>query len=160
MFERILVPLDFSTSASQALDTARTHFPGARRRLLYVADSRRDSASSALDLLESGHPAGGSADLARGELERQVEANETMQVTTGVPAEEILGAARDWGADLIVIGTHGRRGLAHLMLGSVAEAVVRGATVPVMTVRVVQATTKTEEPAEQAVTLQPSPSGG
>ncbi|WP_102124720.1 universal stress protein [Deinococcus planocerae] len=160
MFERILVPLDFSTSAARALDTARTHFPGAHRRLLYVADSRRDYAASALDLLESGHPAASSADLARDELERQLEANETMQVVDGVPAEEILGVAREWGAELIVMGTHGRRGLAHLVLGSVAEAVVRGATVPVMTVRVVQATAKTEEPAGRTLPLRPSPSGG
>lgn len=159
MFERILVPLDFSTSAARALDTARTHFPGAHRRLLYVADARRDHAASALDLLDSGHPATGSADLARDELERQVEANETWQVAVGVPAEEILGTAREWGADLIVMGTHGRRGLAHLVLGSVAEAVVRGATVPVMTVREVQATAKTEEPAERAATLRPAPAG-
>nr|WP_246581184.1 universal stress protein [Deinococcus aestuarii] len=120
----------------------------------YVADSRRDSAASARDLLDSGRPAHSGADLARDELERHLEANETRQVVTGVPAEEILGA------DLIVMGTHGRRGLAHLVLGSVAEAVVRGATVPVMTVRVVQATARTEEPTERTLPLQPSPSGG
>lgn len=143
MFKRILVPLDFSPSAMRALDTARTHFPEAQRCLLYVADRRREYASSPLDLLESGHPAGGGAEMAHLELERQVEAGETAQVTTGVPADEILALAQTWGADLIVMGTHGRRGLARLMLGSVAEAVVRGAVVPVMIVQATQTTAGT-----------------
>jgi len=43
--------------------------------------------------------------------------------------------ARSWLADLIVIGTHGRRGFNHFMLGSVAEAVMRSATVPVLSIR-------------------------
>lgn len=68
-------------------------------------------------------------------LRRLAEEAETVQVATGLPAEGILETAASWGADLIVLGTHGRRGLAHLLLGSVAEAVVRGAAVPVMTVR-------------------------
>jgi nucleotide-binding universal stress UspA family protein len=48
---------------------------------------------------------------------------------------EIAAAATEAGADLIVIGTHGRRGLAHALLGSVAEKVVRNAPCPVLTVR-------------------------
>jgi nucleotide-binding universal stress UspA family protein len=53
----------------------------------------------------------------------------------GVASEEIVAAAGEVGADLIVVGTHGRRGLAHAMLGSVAEHVVRVSPVPVLTVR-------------------------
>jgi nucleotide-binding universal stress UspA family protein len=52
------------------------------------------------------------------------------------PAAEILTEATRWGADLIVMGTHGRHGLAHLILGSVAEGVVRRASVPVLLLRV------------------------
>lgn len=48
--------------------------------------------------------------------------------------QEIIREAREARADLIVIGTHGRRGLAHMMLGSVAERVVRHASCPVLTV--------------------------
>ncbi|HEY8370673.1 MAG TPA: universal stress protein [Thermodesulfobacteriota bacterium] len=47
----------------------------------------------------------------------------------------IVDEAERWGADLIVLGTHGRRGLDHVLLGSVAEGVVRAASVPVLTVR-------------------------
>ena len=53
------------------------------------------------------------------------------------PAAEILAEATRWGADLIVMGTHGRHGLAHLILGSVAEGVVRRASVPVLLLRAV-----------------------
>ena len=51
------------------------------------------------------------------------------------PADEIVGYARDEGMDLIVMGTHGRKAVAHLLLGSVAERVVRTAPCPVLTVR-------------------------
>jgi nucleotide-binding universal stress UspA family protein len=54
---------------------------------------------------------------------------------TGRPADEIVRAARDGDYDLIVMGTHGRTGLKHLFLGSVAENVVRHADRPVITVR-------------------------
>lgn len=50
-------------------------------------------------------------------------------------ADLIEEEARSWSADLIVVGTHGRRGLHRLFLGSVAEGIVRGATVPVLLIR-------------------------
>jgi nucleotide-binding universal stress UspA family protein len=53
---------------------------------------------------------------------------------TGPPWSEITATARDMHADLIVVGTHGRRGLSRAMLGSVAERVVRSAPCPVLTV--------------------------
>lgn len=53
----------------------------------------------------------------------------------GSPAEQIIETAKDQKADLIVIGTHGRGAIAHFLLGSVAERVVRHATCPVLTVR-------------------------
>jgi len=54
-------------------------------------------------------------------------------VTSGDPAEQVLETARDLDADLIVMGTHGRKGLGHLVLGSVAERVVRESPIPVLT---------------------------
>jgi nucleotide-binding universal stress UspA family protein len=53
----------------------------------------------------------------------------------GPPWEQILEVAKDGHADLVVVGTHGRRGLSHALLGSVAEKVVRLSAVPVLTVR-------------------------
>jgi nucleotide-binding universal stress UspA family protein len=59
----------------------------------------------------------------------------TPVIVTGSVAQSIIDAVGDQGADLIVMGTHGRHGVAHLLLGSVAERVVRTATCPVLTVR-------------------------
>ena len=58
-----------------------------------------------------------------------------VQVTTGDPADAIVSEAAQLGADLIVMGTHGRTGLQHVLLGSVAEKVVRHASCPVLTIR-------------------------
>lgn len=57
-------------------------------------------------------------------------------VREGEPADEILAAAAAIGARMIAVGTRGRHGLSHMLLGSVAEDLVRRATVPVLTVRV------------------------
>jgi nucleotide-binding universal stress UspA family protein len=54
----------------------------------------------------------------------------------GAPASDIVAAAVEWHADLIVVGTHGRGGLGRLVLGSVAETVLREAPCPVLTIRV------------------------
>ena len=59
----------------------------------------------------------------------------TTVLGTGVPYVEIIRAAKQRKADLIVIGTHGRTGLAHLLIGSVAERVVRTSEVPVLSIR-------------------------
>jgi nucleotide-binding universal stress UspA family protein len=59
-----------------------------------------------------------------------------LRVEVGHPFEQILDTARREYVDLIVMGTHGRTGLAHLVLGSVAEQVMRLASCPVLTVKV------------------------
>jgi nucleotide-binding universal stress UspA family protein len=58
-----------------------------------------------------------------------------VEVTTGDPAEAIVRMAQAYKADLIVMGTHGRTGLPHVLLGSIAEKVVRLAPCPVLTIR-------------------------
>lgn len=72
-------------------------------------------------------------DLVTALRDRCPDARRVLKV--GAPWQEILAAAAEAGADLVVVGTHGRRGLAHAMLGSVAERVVRLSPVPVLTVR-------------------------
>jgi nucleotide-binding universal stress UspA family protein len=66
---------------------------------------------------------------------RKVGVRATALLLDGAPHEQITRAARRARADLIVIGTHGRTGLSKVLLGSVAERVVRFATCPVLTVR-------------------------
>jgi len=58
----------------------------------------------------------------------------TEFVPEGDPREEIIDVAEKWGADIIVLGTHGRTGLTHLLMGSTAEHVVRHSKVPVLVV--------------------------
>ncbi|MHB8708345.1 MAG: universal stress protein [Desulfuromonadales bacterium] len=57
-------------------------------------------------------------------------------VAPGIPYDEIIKKALEVNADLIVIGTHGRTGLDHVLFGSTAEKVVRKSTIPVMTIRI------------------------
>ena len=74
-------------------------------------------------------------------LEQLIPENErlTMAVTfvtrAGDPVRQVVGYAAEQGVDLIVLGTHGRGPVAHMLMGSVAERVVRGAPCPVLTVR-------------------------
>ena len=134
MFERVLIGMDFSACGEQALAVARQQFPAARRRLMFVADAE-PMAPTALELLAVGGNVYDELERGRVRLEILREVDETICSVVGHPAGALLEEAQRWGADLIVLGTHGRRGLEHFFFGSVAERVVREAQVPVLTVR-------------------------
>lgn len=122
---RILVPVDFSPHADVAFRYATT-LAGrleAPVELLHVVDSRTDSAT-AEDRL------GRYRDLAAAAGVRTA-----TTVRAGQPANTIVEYAATGGIALIVMGTHGRRGLPHQSMGSVAEHVIRHATCPVITLR-------------------------
>jgi len=139
MYDRILVPTDGSPAAEaaveQAVSLARQY--GATIHALYVVDS------SAYSTLEAGAEV--VIDSLETEGERAVEeiataaeeagVDVTTAVTTGTAYRGILSYADEHGVDLIVMGTHGRRGIDRYLLGSVTERVVRTADVPVLTVR-------------------------
>ena len=79
----------------------------------------------------------------------------TTRVATGIPSEEVITVARAEDSDLIVVGTRGKTGLAHVLLGSTAERVIRGAPCPVLTVRMEPADIEEEEGAlSRPVTLE------
>ena len=82
-------------------------------------------------VIEAGPPVREIVRSAAASLGRDV----AMQVEHGEPANEILRVARKTGCDLVILGTHGRRGLQRAFFGSVAESVVRAASCPVLTVR-------------------------
>jgi nucleotide-binding universal stress UspA family protein len=69
----------------------------------------------------------------------------TTRVAMGIPSEEVITAARAEDSDLIVVGTRGKTGLAHVLLGSTAERVIRGAPCPVLAVRMEQADAEQKE---------------
>lgn len=74
-------------------------------------------------------------ELAKIEREQLGDIEHETVMRWGHPAEEIVKAEREFGIDLVVMATHGRTGVAHLVLGSVAERVVRESACPVLTVR-------------------------
>lgn len=145
MYKRILVPLDGSETSTRGLSEAikLAKEQGAAIRLLHIVnefilDSTYSPDSYSGTLIESLRE-GGRLILDRADaLVRQqgIESSCVMLETIGgVAADMIAAQAKEWPADLIVMGTHGRRGLRRLALGSDAEGVVRTATVPVLLVR-------------------------
>lgn len=145
MYQRILVPIDGSETSERALREAIKLADGkAQLRLLHVVEevypldaegyafidyaALRDVARSSGERLLA--KAGETARQAGGEVETSLLDAEGKRV-----ANVIEAAAADWPADLIVIGSHGRSGFSRLLFGSVAEGVVRGASVPVLLVR-------------------------
>ncbi|MGQ0750238.1 MAG: universal stress protein [Betaproteobacteria bacterium] len=143
MYKRIFVPVDGSNTSArglrEALKLARR--PGARLRLLHVIDESVLALTPEVGVVDiSGSLiAEGKKTLkkARALAERHGIKTDTVMLEnfSGRVADVILAEARKWRADVIVMGTHGRRGISHMLLGSDAEAVVRGATVPVLLVR-------------------------
>ena len=143
--QRFLVPLDFSEDANQALAyaIALASKLGARVTLLHVMQSPPWGGvdmdvnlpyaySLFIQNLEAEIAHSMQACLERvtaGGLEGE------MAVVHGVPFQEILDTAKNQQVDLIIMGTHGRTGLQHVLMGSVAEKVVRLAPCPVLVVR-------------------------
>ncbi|KVW93517.1 universal stress protein [Thiobacillus denitrificans] len=146
MFKRILVAVDGSQTGELALQTAirlATELQ-AQLRIAHAADianinldaefpNRSQVAENIIkngqDILSSSEATAASAGVA---VETTLIMIDTLKKR--IP-EAIAEDAETWPADLIVIGTHGRRGLARLFLGSVAEGVARVATKPVLLVR-------------------------
>jgi nucleotide-binding universal stress UspA family protein len=138
MVERVLIPVDGSDASREALSFAIDEWPDAAFVLLHVVDpvakgfSRsfvpsqneekfREVMADAESLLDSYELPDGTAVDAR--------------VEVGRPAETIVEVAEDARTDLVVLGSHGRKGVQRLLLGSVSEAVARNAPVPVTIVR-------------------------
>jgi len=143
---RILVPTDFSEHSRQALryGVAFAEKFGAELYLLHVF---QDVSVYQPDAVTVGPPVMPVAELtaaARATLARLIEENHLehlqvhAEVREGSPVEEIVDYAHEKAVDLIVIATHGRGWLAHLLLSSVAEKVVRKAPCPVMAVHLTE----------------------
>lgn len=141
MYKRILVPVDGSATSQAALRhaVALAREQQAALRLVYVLERIQAWATEGQMDLESMLRESGKAVLAEAEAAVREEgvAPETAMVDAGAQriARCIADEAVAWKADLIVMGTHGRRGIDHLILGSVAEGVVRTARTPVLLVR-------------------------
>ncbi len=146
-FEKILLPTDFSEYSAvateyaselaakygaelhllHALETHLSGTPGFAMGLAlpnYVSETKAAAQKSLAGVLDPASPAGTGSGV------------EVVQaVVEGSPKTEIVKYAREHDIDLIVLSTHGRTGLSHVLMGSVAETVVRTAPCPVLTVR-------------------------
>lgn len=139
MFQTIVVTTDFSANSAVAIPpaVALAEKFGSRLVLVHVIDApSTDPGHAARDALR------GLVEMAREQLEefggREIggAAPWTPDVAVGPPYLAITEAAKRHGAELIVLATHGRTGLLHLLPGSVTERVIRTARCPVLTVRV------------------------
>jgi nucleotide-binding universal stress UspA family protein len=145
MYKRILVPLDGSSTSKLGLKEALRLAKGqsASLRLLHVVDelfvTQAGEGMVLADRIFETLRASGKKVLASGLAlaRRQGVRASTVLVETMARsvADVIVRQARLWKADLIVIGTHGRRGVRRVVMGSDAEQVLRGAPVPVLMVR-------------------------
>lgn len=143
IFRRILVPVDFSATSVEAVRLAVALSRGGGRVDLVNVGVLPDpglaaggSSSSVLQEIAARMAESRGAELdalRRREVPAEVES--AVHLREGSPAEEIVAAARELGCDLVVLGTHGRRGLEHLVLGSVAERVTQQSPVPVLVTR-------------------------
>jgi nucleotide-binding universal stress UspA family protein len=133
----IMHPTDFSAQSGCALrlacSLARDY--GAHLIILHVADEPPIASAEGIMIPPTGDfMAEARADLEQLELpDAHIRAERRLE--RGDPVREILHVADDVRADLIVMGTHGRTGLARLLMGSVAEQVVRQASCPVLTLK-------------------------
>ena len=145
--KRILVPTDFSDSAEHALKYAVRlgkpfkanifvlHVFHLQEYLALLSDRDQTDAGAASEVLEAAKNRAGN------KLEELVRRSEDKEVAllpillVGVPFEEIVRYAAERDVDLIVMPTHGRTGVAHLLLGSTSERVISHSVCPVLVVR-------------------------
>jgi len=150
MYQRILVPIDGSDTSNLGLAEAirLAQMTQGQLRLLYVIDEL----SFALSMDAYAGYAGDWLNTLRENGRRLLDDASAKAKAAGVPAETVLqdkfngkladsvsSEALHWGAELIVLGTHGRRGIGRFVMGSGAENVLRNAPVPVLLVRAPEA---------------------
>ncbi|NML48258.1 universal stress protein [Ramlibacter sp. G-1-2-2] len=145
MYKRILVPVDGSETSTRALVAALqlAREGGGQVRVLHALDE--------LAYLTGYEYSGDLLKIARDYANKVLTDAMEVAKSSGVPADSLLAdtpgrrlgdvvtdEAKSWDADLVVVGTHGRRGLSRALLGSGAEQVIRMSPVPVLSVRGVQ----------------------
>jgi nucleotide-binding universal stress UspA family protein len=145
MYQRILVPVDGSPTSNAGLEEAikLAELTGASVRVLHVVDET--------PFLTSGDGFAVTADIftiMKEAGQAVLEAARVRVDAAGIPvdaalfdslsarlSDRVAEQVKEWGAELIVLGTHGRRGVGRMLLGSDAEQILRTATVPVLLVR-------------------------
>ena len=142
VFKKILVPIDGSATANKALDYALRLASEAQAsvRLLYCVDelSLLSNYEYSGELMQQARQAGNQI------LQDGLDAAKKLGVTADTLMVDQVGqrlghsvanAVGDWGADLVVVGSHGRRGIGRVLLGSGSDQILRSSPVPVLLVR-------------------------
>ncbi len=137
----LLVPVDFSATSEAALAFAIELAKPLRARLVVMHAYELPTYGYPGTFLTSPDITGTIRDAAQNGLDATMARYEKADVKIdtvlreGAPAAETNAVAKEVGADMIVLGSHGRSGFARMLLGSIAEKIVRSAVVPVVTVR-------------------------
>ena len=141
MSKHVLVPLDGSEQASEALDFACEEYPAATVTLMHVINPSRAGYGAQAGIPSFSEEWYEEAEEGAEELFAEARARTPPDVTVetatevGQPSHAIVEFAEETDVDQIVMGSHGRQGVSRLLLGSVAETVVRRSPVPVTVVR-------------------------
>ncbi|MFO1194655.1 MAG: universal stress protein [Rhodoferax sp.] len=146
MYQKILVPVDGSETALRGLQEAiaLARLTGGQLRLLHVVDELSAAMSMSgqgvvsadvFQLLREGGEQVLAAALATAKAQGVGVDTVLVEGFTGRLCDHVLAQAQQWGAQVIVLGSHGRRGVGRLVLGSDAEQIIRTAQVPVLVVR-------------------------
>jgi universal stress protein A len=133
----ILVPVDFTPISDAALEAATTLARGSGGKLLIVHVHEPQVLAESMEYVYA-YP-----ELTANEMGKKLATVVPFEsgvpyehrLLSGTPVDGILGIAESEHVDVIVLGTHGRRGISRVLMGSVAEAVVRRAKCPVMAVK-------------------------
>lgn len=150
MFTNIFVPTDFSPASDAALEYAKTLAErfGASLHLVHVLEDGVVTGAFGTEVYVPDTPGMHEGMIHDAEMRLEQRFPKAMrermrgdvEIVAGTSAKAIVDLAIERNADLIVMGTHGRHGVAHMLMGSVAEKVVRSAPCPVLTVHAMPAT--------------------
>lgn len=135
---KVLVATDFSADSELAMQQARAYAVMTKATLLIVHVVARPAIGDGEGMLHGGAYADSTAEVAtrlRATAEDITDVPCQHRLLYGEPAAAILDVSKSDNVGMIVMGTHGRTGIARVLMGSVAEQVVRGAACPVMIVK-------------------------
>ena len=146
MYQRNLVPVDGSATARRGLQEAMAlaDLTGGQLRLLHVVDELSAAMSMSgqgvvsadmFQLLREGGEQVLAEALALAQSRKLPADSVLIEGFTGRLCDHVLAQAQQWGAEIIVLGSHGRRGVGRMVMGSDAEQIIRTAQVPVLVVR-------------------------
>jgi len=142
-FKTLLVPTDFSDHSLRALPYAVSLAErfGAKLKVVYVNEPSLQVSDVAWVAVDDRSSNQNHVERARRQLERIIldqvprDVPADAEILSGDPVETVVEYARENGVDLIVMATHGRGGISHVLMGSVAEHIVRKAPCPVLTLK-------------------------